>query len=485
MAPPGAILPTTWWNPGRRCVWLWRHISAYIRASRSIHTLISRAVYKQFNSEHFSVVPYISGAPTIFSSNLDVLRQVLSGDGKAIWQKPITIITPLAYRSVWTETLCTYRQMETAEGWIARDIIVVPTVQTITTKTKLITSTKFAFLVVAKCGFGFSFDWSAPPTGPSNRMSVQEALRILADSHIISMMAPNWVRQLPFPGFAQIRDAHQTFTEFMATEVTARKEEVRSGSEDSEERSDAFTMLVRSNEEETLKWRLDDQEVIGNVFIMLFAGHETTARALSAAFALLALHQDIQNEVVDQIIDVVGRERDPSLTTTAPAYLTIRKAVEDTVLHLPKPMGQEGTTPVAVQKGTNVVLDVVGLRRFSNCKSSKVLHITLRQTDYNVRYFPDPEEFRPSRWYHISSDSDTFSAFSLGQRACIGRKFATVEGVAFLTMLLRDWRIEPDCSAGETVDMWRAKVLEKPEIAVTLGVGAAPIKFVRRKYTKS
>ncbi|KAG6918366.1 hypothetical protein DXG01_015018 [Tephrocybe rancida] len=457
MAPPGAILPTMWWNPGRRCVWLWRHL-----------------MYKQFNSEHFSVVPYISGAPTIFSSNLDVLRQVLSGDDKVIWQKSITIITPLAYQNVWTETLCTYRQMETAEGWITRDTIVVPAVQTITTK--------FAFLVVAKCGFGFSFDWSAPPTAPRKRMTVQEALHILADSHIISMMAPNWVRQLPFPGFAQIRDAHEIFTEFMATEVTARKEEVRGGSEDSEERSDAFTMLVRSNEEETLKWRLDDQEVIGNVFIMLFAGHETTARTLSAAFALLALHQDIQNEVVDQIVGVVGRERDPSLTTRiAPAYLTIRQTVEDTVLNLPKPMGQEGTTPLAVQKGTN--LASVGFQ-IAKVRRSYIKH-SGRQTDYNVRYFPDPEEFRPSRWYHISSDSDTFSAFSLGQRACIGRKFATVEGVAFLTMLLRDWRIEPDCSAGETVDMWRAKVLEKPEIEITLGVGAAPVKFVRRQYTKS
>jgi hypothetical protein len=38
---------------------------------------------------------------------------------------------------------------------------------------------------------------------------------------------------------------------------------------------------------------------------------ETTANTLAATLALLAIHQDIQQEILEQIIDVVGLEREP------------------------------------------------------------------------------------------------------------------------------------------------------------------------------
>jgi len=56
---------------------------------------------------------------------------------------------------------------------------------------------QLALLIIAKCGFGFSFEWSAPPIGPDGTMSIQEALRILADSYIVGLLAPDWVRYLP------------------------------------------------------------------------------------------------------------------------------------------------------------------------------------------------------------------------------------------------------------------------------------------------
>ncbi|KAG6865642.1 hypothetical protein C0991_000812 [Blastosporella zonata] len=450
---------------------------------------------------------------------MDVMKQVLTGDRKTkwnklegslvvlskwganlvasqdgeVWRRHRRVVGPAfdgtLYQLVWTKTLETYAEMEAAEGWSNCDVVDLPAVQAI--------STKMALLVIAKCGFGLSVDWSAPPIGPDGEITVQEAVRVLADSYIVGMMMPNWVQYLPLPGFAEIRRAFQAFTGFMQHEIASRTEEVRSGSQLADDRKDTFTMIVRANEQESGKLKLSDQEVIGNVFIMLFAGHETTAHTLSATLALLALHQEIQNEICEHIISVIGHDRDPVFSdyesldkvlatfyealrlfrksfvrlygsqadvsgNPASAYIMIRQATEDTVLNLPNPIGQDGNTPLAVHKGTVIGLDLIGMH-------------------YNPRYFPDPENFRPSRWYGTSGDSEAFFAFSIGPRACIGRKFATVEAVAFLTMLLRDWRVEPTFKDNETPEAWRERVLSLPNMGLTLGVRGAPVKLTRRQ----
>ena len=73
--------------------------------------------------------------------------------------------------------------------------------------------------------------------------------------------------------------------EFMHSQVTKRKAEIASGSCDvTEGRNDVFTMLVKANEDEGGKFQLDKQELIGNMYIMLLAGHG--AFLLQRAFGL-------------------------------------------------------------------------------------------------------------------------------------------------------------------------------------------------------
>lgn len=44
----------------------------------------------------------------------------------------------------------------------------------------------------------------------------------------------------------------------------------------------------------------------------------------------------------------------PKLGYVAPLYVVLREATEDTVLAIPKPVGQDGTFSVPVPKGTYV-----------------------------------------------------------------------------------------------------------------------------------
>jgi hypothetical protein len=47
-----------------------------------------RLVYKRFNAETISVLPLLLGRPSIYTSNLDVARQVVAGGVKSHWIKP-------------------------------------------------------------------------------------------------------------------------------------------------------------------------------------------------------------------------------------------------------------------------------------------------------------------------------------------------------------------------------------------------------------
>ena len=47
----------------------------------------------------------------------------------------------------------------------------------------------------------------------------------------------------------------------------------------------------------------------------------------------------------------------------AAGYLVFREATKDTVINVPKPIGESGTIPLPVKKGERVVIDMVGMGR--------------------------------------------------------------------------------------------------------------------------
>ncbi|KAJ7458962.1 hypothetical protein FB451DRAFT_577172 [Mycena latifolia] len=63
--------------------------------------------------------------------------------------------------------------------------------------------------------------------------------------------------------------------------------------------------------EGTGKLALEEQEIIGNTFTLLFAGHESTACGLAATLGFLAIHQDEQEAACQEIISQIPGSRDP------------------------------------------------------------------------------------------------------------------------------------------------------------------------------
>lgn len=126
----------------------------------------------------------------------------------------------------------------------------------------------------------------------------------------------------------------------------------------------------------------------------------------------------------------------------------LRENYEDNTLRAPNIV--PGSDTVILPKQTQLTLDMVSTSR-------------------NPRHFAEPHEFRPQRWAEPGA-IDAFLGFSVGPRACLGKKFSTVEGVAFLSNALRDWKFDIKLEKGETVESWSERML-RPMIGVTLKLG--------------
>lgn len=176
---------------------------------------------------------------------------------------------------------------------------------------------------------------------------------------------------------------------------------------------------------------------------------------------------------------------------SAAGFMMIRDTTEDLVLTTTNKQGEE--IPLPLSKGTRLVIDVVGMRKCIPKFSTGLDGGLTFYEDYNPRHFPDPEEFRPHRWYNAKEND--MSMFSFGPRACtwivhllslfsyshagIGRRFALTEAVCFLAQLLREWKVDVVLNKGESRAQWRKRVMTEVT-TMSLGVGPVPVKLIRR-----
>ncbi|KAJ7680799.1 cytochrome P450 [Mycena polygramma] len=469
----GSLLPTSSINPGLSWQWNWRN-----------------KVYEKYGVHTMSVLPYLSGRPTLYTRSMEVARQVLSVKGQFDKPAETTAITllwgrnifaedgsdwsrhrrimnpafgPAAYKLVWDETGSLYREMMEAEGWTGKAELMLHATHDITTKV--------ALLLISRCGFGTHIAWQTEDKSESSVIPFDQALSIVSSNSVLRLITPRWMYKLPIKRLHNVETAYSSLAYFMQNLIKTRREELSAG-EANDGRNDLFRVMLRASEGEgTL--RMSDDELSGNTFVILFAGHETTARALDATMGFLALYEDIQGEVYQEIREVAKDGKlsfadIPKLAKVQACFLEgarlfpavfmmLRDTTETVVLKTDEEDGHDGQ--IILEPGTRVAVDVVGLH-------------------YNAKYFPEPEEFRPSRWYNASESE--MSMFSLGPRACIGRRFALTEGIAFLSNLLLDWQLHVVLDPGETRAQWRARVMKGVSL-MTLGVGRVPLRLTRRK----
>ena len=172
----------------------------------------------------------------------------------------------------------------------------------------------------------------------------------------------------------------------------------------------------------------DRDAAIDQLVGLVFAGHETTALALTFTLHSLAKNPRVYRNVEAEIETVVGDERlqwdhledldlldrviDESLRLYPPIHSLPRKTTRNVAFG-------EHTVPA----GSEVLVSVYSLHR-------------------DGRFWSAPETFDPDRWCGRDRSTDAYLPFGAGPRRCLGATFARVEARAVLVELLRRFRFE-------------------------------------------
>lgn len=206
-----------------------------------------------------------------------------------------------------------------------------------------------------------------------------------------------------------------------------------------------ISMMLTLVDEETGEG-MTDQQLRDEAVTIFLAGYETTSVALTWALPLILHHPACFQKLQQEIDEVLGGQ---PVTFAKVGQLSYTRMVLQEVMRLRPPASWLPRTAVAddeiagykIPAGTMVVLPIY------------MYHHHPAFWEAPTKF--DPERFSPER----SAGRHPFAwiPFGAGQRLCIGRDFAMLEGQMILATILQQFTLTP-----------LAKELPQPQLAATL-----------------
>jgi cytochrome P450 len=130
----------------------------------------------------------------------------------------------------------------------------------------------------------------------SHTMEFQTSVDLVMNHTPELILLPEWLlRNSPLKLLRDLQRAKDEFKQYM--------HEVISGSTTSTStsaRGDLLSSMIKASKYDKCN-ALSEQETVGNIFVFVLAGHETTATTLQTALILLAANPELQQQIQDEI----------------------------------------------------------------------------------------------------------------------------------------------------------------------------------------
>jgi cytochrome P450 len=247
---------------------------------------------------------------------------------------------------------------------------------------------------------------------------------VIINRHMTAMVTlPLWA---PTPGNFRLRKALTTLHAHIDQLIRKRRAQGPS----SAARGDLLDQLLAARDPETGE-AMDEAQLKDEIINFFFAGHETSAEALTWTWYLLATHPEVEARL--------HAELDRVLVGRLPAYedlaqLSYTRMVIDESMRLYPPVW---SFPRAARER-----DVVD--GFEIPAGALVFPCQLL-THHHPEFWPDPERFDPERFSPAQVDQRpkyAYYPFGAGARVCIGQHMALMELHLALATVASRYRLE-------------------------------------------
>ncbi|CAE7223677.1 unnamed protein product [Rhizoctonia solani] len=258
--------------------------------------------------------------------------------------------------------------------------------------------------------------------------------------------------------------------------TTCRKLKEQQVQELLDRKYDLFNQLIYARDVDDM---LTEDELIGNVFLFLLGGHETSSSTITIVLGLLALYPEVQDKLAKELKTL--EDENGVLNYGHLHLLTYAMAVVYETLRLFPVVGQ---LPKRATADTTITVGFPPFTQTIQVPASIMVNISTAGLHYNPSYWESPDVFDPERFMDPHWNRDAFIPFSLGPRACIGRRFAETSLVAQLYAIVSKYKVSIDESRfkfveGESILERRTRLIN-PKVYLTLSPAPIPLIFSPR-----
>ncbi|CAG8977354.1 hypothetical protein HYALB_00011369 [Hymenoscyphus albidus] len=298
---------------------------------------------------------------------------------------------------------------------------------------------------------------------------------VMNNVRTLVVFPPIILRNSPLKLMRSMQQASEDFKTYMHELIHEHKSKLESGFDSNVSGTgDLLGSIVRGStgsKGETLS----EEEMIGNIFVFVLAGHETSGTTLQSAIILLACFPEVQRMVQEEI-DGIWREKKECEELVYGDYGKMRVIMavmlETLRLYPPVVMLPKFTVEHTTLTYNDITIEIPADSRVS---------LDIVSTQRNPKYWnPNPHQFTPSRWLMPPSyvalpeannespahanllcpPKGAFIAFASGFRGCLGRKFAQVEFCTLIAVLLKECTVELVQEGGEKWEEAKKKTMK-------------------------
>ncbi|KAK7946724.1 uncharacterized protein PG986_011045 [Apiospora aurea] len=352
--------------------------------------------------------------------------------------------------------------------------------------------------IIGYVGFGLRLVWpgqSLPPDADARQakyaaleppaghtLNFTQSLEMTLEKILLLLITPRWLlKNLPFKATKVAAEAEENFVKYLDEFLHDKIDDVKNG--DKEVGMDIMGQLARTSygEDSTSKKgsklpKLSDSEITGNAFIMIVAGHETTANTIHFFAAGRLLQRDIANIFGDTDPSSWDYESSVNalMASMAGACMNEMLRMMPPVVDIPKEVANNDQVIVKdgekyhLPQGVHIGLVATAVQRNPRYWPTKPSKVTGNDSDSDIH------DFVPERWYRkaeecVDEDAEVEGAdtenyggfegpdtsaqlfrpvrgsyipFSDGARSCLGRRLAQVELTSALSVIFQKYSLE-------------------------------------------